>query len=314
MSTELSTYQPNAIAQQQDQMQTRAVARLGEWAQAASAAYNVAVGLVNTSFVPQQFKGKPEEATAAILSGAEVGLSPMASLKSFDIIQGTAAPRALTLRAIVQSQGHEMVLDESTASRCIMRGKRRGSDEWVKVNWTMDRAKGLGLTNKDNWKKQPAAMLVARATGELARLIAADAILGIGYSIEELTDGVGDDAPATVEPKPATRTMQRKTEPEPEATDAEPPAEPDDTPPPHKATAVGLRTEEQSKRMFAQFTELGIKDRDEYSAYIEGALGHPVESSKLLTRTECGSVLDQQQADINARKLVDQELGIEASE
>lgn len=305
MSNELSTYQPNAIAQQQDQMQTRAVARLGEWARSAAAAYEVAVGLVDTSFVPSQFRGKPQEATAAILSGAEVGLSPMASLKSFDIIQGTAAPRALTLRAIVQSQGHEMVLDESTATRCIMRGKRRGSSEWVKVNWTMDRAKAMALTGKDNWKKQPAAMLVARATGELARLIAADAILGIGYSIEELADGMSDDAPEAVAPKPMTRTMQRKVEPEPEpadVTDAEVIDEPeaDDAPPPEP-----LRSDKQSKLMFAQFGDLGIKERDDYSAYIEKALGYAVESSTLLTVREAGVIIDTQAAELAGKVATD---------
>lgn len=113
MSAEVIPYTPThdvAVVQQQAHMQTQAVQRLGEWAQSAIAAHEVATSLVETSFVPQQFRGKPHEATAAILAGAEVGLSPMASLRSFDVIQGTAAARALTLRAIVQSQGHEMVL------------------------------------------------------------------------------------------------------------------------------------------------------------------------------------------------------------
>jgi len=301
MTAELDRYAPGAVAQQQDTMQTRAVARLGEWAHAAAAAYDVAVGLVDTSFMPSQFRGKPHEATAAILSGAEVGLSPMASLKSFDIIQGTAAPRALTLRAIVQSQGHEMILDETTETRCKMRGKRRGTDEWVKVNWTLDRAKALGLTSKDNWKKQPAAMLVARATGELARLIAADAILGIGYTIEELTDDpsvVSGEPAAPVEDAPK-RTMQRQPKGEPEK-DAE--RVPTDT-------GEGM-TDVQQKKMFAQFGELGIKERDEYQSYISQVIGHEVESSKDLTVEQASAVIEAQIADLEAVETVDGELPI----
>lgn len=208
--------------------QSRAVQSLGEWAVSAQAAHEVAVRLVETSFVPVQFRGKPLEATAAILAGLEVGLQPMAALKSFDIIQGIAAPRAMTLRAIAQSFGHEIIMVESTETRCVMKGRRRDSTEWQTVRWTLDRAKNLGLTGKENWRKQPGTMLVARATSEIARLVASDAILGLGYASEELADGPIDvvpvvtEEPATSEPTSGRRTLSRRplpapaTEPEPE--------------------------------------------------------------------------------------------------
>ena len=176
--------QPAAVESYQPDYQSRAVQRLGEWAQSADAAFRVAERLVQSAFVPVAFRGKPIEAAAAILAGSEVGLSPMAALRSFDVIQGQAAPRAITLRAVVQSFGHEVVVVESTATRCLMRGRRRGSSGWQQSLWTIDRAKDLGLTGKEGWKKQPTAMLVARATSEICRLVAADAILGIGYTTE----------------------------------------------------------------------------------------------------------------------------------
>lgn len=171
--------------------QGEAVQRLSEWATSAQAAMAVAQELCRSSFVPESFRNKPGEATAAILAGLEVGLQPMAALRSFDVIQGQAAARAVALRAIVQSHGHEMELVESTATRCKMRGRRRGSDAWQDVTWTMDRARQLGVTGKANWKNQPQAMLVARCTSELARLVASDAILGVAYSSEEIADGAG---------------------------------------------------------------------------------------------------------------------------
>jgi hypothetical protein len=300
--TEIAIPEPVGIVQRQDSMHNAAVERLGDWAEAAGAAYQVAQRLVETSFVPAQFKGKPAEATAAILSGAEVGLSPMASLKSFDIIQGTAAPRALTLRAIVQSQGHEMILEESTEARCKMRGRRRGETEWTKVQWTIDRAKGLGLTTKDNWKKQPAAMLVARATGELARLIAADAILGIGYTIEEVADGADVALDMTDEPQPATtgtRTMQRKPADAPteEVNRDAIPADQD---------AI---TDKQSALLHKLVTDLGL-DRDAKLAGISVIVERKVESSKDLTRVEAGKVIDSLTATLAERK---GELPVEAS-
>ena len=266
--------------------QSAAVERLGEWATSAQAAYTVAEKLVQTSFVPASFSRKPMEATAAILAGAEVGLSPMASLRSFDVIQGQAAPRAITLRAIVQSFGHEIELVESTSTRCRVRGRRRDSQTWQSVTWTLDRARDLGLTGKDNWKKQPQAMLVARATSELARLIAADAILGIGYTSEEVRDGIEtvNDAIAgpppaespTAEPEPATATkrMSRKrSEPEPET--------------------ASMITDAQSRKLHALFRENELDDRDEALAWLSGVLGVEIGSTKDLTKEQASKAIDK---------------------
>ena len=260
-----------------------AVHRLGEWAQSADAAYQVADRLSQSAFVPQQFRGKPVELTAAILAGIEVGLSPMSAMRSFDIIQGQAAPRAITLRAIVQSAGHEMVLIESTATRCRMKGRRKGSSEWQNVSWTIDRARDLGLVGKDNWKKQPAAMLVARATSELARLIASDAILGIGYSSEEVADGGAFDAQVeadtTAPTAPGgTRKMSRPRKPKPASEDGTP-----------------TRDEEgQKAAMFAAFNDAGFErdDRQSRLDFCMGVINREITSSNDLTWDERSQILD----------------------
>jgi hypothetical protein len=285
-----------AVVQQQGHMQTQAVQRLADWAASAIAAHEVADSLVQTSFVPEAFKGKAHEATAAILAGAEVGLSPMASLRSFDIIGGTAAPRAITLRAIVQSQGHSVWVKESTASRAVVCGSRRGSNVVEQSVWTLDRAKSLGLTNKANWKSQPQAMLGARATSEVCRLVAADAILGIGVTVEELGDNPEATSPAQIEEtQPATRRMSRKK--------AEPmrPHVPETTLPVSPEMIAGEPiTEPQMKKLHASFGDLGITDRDEKLAYAARVLDHPVDSSKALTMTEAMLVIDALEADITA--------------
>lgn len=209
---------------------------LAIWADSARRAASVAVSLAKTPFVPQSLrenpKGSSDEAnalalsitaaniTAAILTGQEVGLEPMASLRSIDVIQGTPAMRAITLRALVQSKGHEVWVVETNSTRAIVAGRRHGSEKEQRSTWTMDRARALGLVSKDNWRKQPEAMLVARATSELCRLIAADVILGIPYSVEELEDGPATSSePSTF--APPARTARRKTAPEPIVT-AEP--------------------------------------------------------------------------------------------
>lgn len=266
--------------------------RLAVWAESAQAAHKVATQLVQTSFVPEAFRGKAMEATGAILAGAEVGLSPMAALRAFDIINGTAAPRAVTLRAVVQSRGHEIRLVESTATRAIVEGRRVGEQSWQRSTWTIDRAKGLGLVGKHNWKAQPGAMLVARATAECARLIASDAILGIPYAAEELDDGDLITAPveAVAEVKTAKRTAKRAAlsvaplpETEPDFDD-----EPDGGPAPI--------TEPQQRKMHALLGKHGKADRDVGLAFISDVVGRDVETTKDLTVLEAGQVIDALEA------------------
>jgi hypothetical protein len=160
-----------------------------QWAYEAQQANQIAQSLARTSFVPASLAGKPADITAAILAGQELGLQPMATLRSMDVIQGTPALRAHAMRGLVQSHGHEVEVVESTPTRCVMRGRRKGAENWQTVTWDLERAAKLGLTGKSEWKKQPQTMLVARATGEICRLVASDALYAMPYAAEELRDG-----------------------------------------------------------------------------------------------------------------------------
>lgn len=174
-----------AVADEQPRMTSQQDSALLLWAQEARQAAIVAQSIAKTSFAGA-LKGKPEEVTAVILAGSELGLKPMAALKAIDIIQGTPALRAHAMRALVLGMGHELELVESSPEHCLMRGRRKGSEKWQEVEWTIQRAAQLGLTAKPEWKKQPQTMLIARATGELCRLIAADVLHGMPYAAEEL--------------------------------------------------------------------------------------------------------------------------------
>ncbi|WP_405960754.1 hypothetical protein OG235_27705 [Streptomyces sp. NBC_00024] len=190
MSNEIATRdEQQAVATQPQNLPapapTSGTTSLMAWAQEADLAYQMAQKLAATSFVPQSLRGKPGDITAAILAGAELGLKPMATLKSIDVIQGTPALRAHAMRAVVQQQGHDIELVESDDTRCVMRGRRKGSENWQEIEWTVDRARLMGLLGKDQWKKNPKGMLIARATGELSRLIASDALHGMPYASEE---------------------------------------------------------------------------------------------------------------------------------
>lgn len=227
----VSPYEPPVGGGEVEQYrpEARDVRRLRDWADAALAAHRVATMLVSTSFVPQQYRGKPEEAAAAILAGFELGFEPIASLGAFSPIQGRAAPNARTLMAVVLSKGHEMELIETTAARCIMRGRRRGAEKWQTVSFTMDQARALGVAQRNpEYRKQPATMLIARCTSQLARLVAPDAIMGIPYSSEELRDAdpdAGTEAATDAGAAPARRRRGTPVRAEaPEGSSAQTPA------------------------------------------------------------------------------------------
>jgi hypothetical protein len=186
----LRTDQTDALAVHQTELYADAnIARLVRWAEQADAAVRIADLVVNTSMCPRAYRGKRQEAAAAILAGAELNLNPMASLRAFDDIQGTPAPKAITLRAVVQARGHDLEIAESGPTRAIARGRRKGSENWQTVEWTIERATQAGYVAKNpRWKADPTAQLVARATAEMARWLDSAAIMGLPVSAEEIAD------------------------------------------------------------------------------------------------------------------------------
>lgn len=256
----VATRNDNTPAPQQ-QLPTGATSLI-EWAQQADIAYQMANKLAVTSFVPNTLRGKPGDIAAAILAGQELGLKPMATLKSIDVIQGTPALRAHAMRGIVQSHGHEIELVESDEQHCVMRGRRAGAEGWQTVVWTIQRAAALGLVGKAEWKKQPQTMLVARATGELCRLIASDALHGMPYAVEELsgtTELTVEQVRAPLSVAALTATPAPVADPEvvdPAADDAD-----------HAAAIAELRTVGE---------QVGVQDVEQ-DAYVE--LGVPLDDA-----------------------------------
>lgn len=154
-------------------------------------AWKLAEKIAGTEFVPAALRGKPEAVLACILAGHEAGISPLQALSKIHIIEGRPAMSSELMRALVLQHGHELVYDEVSTTSVTASGRRRGSERWTKTTWTMDDAKRGGLDQKQNWRRWPRAMLTARATAELCRMVFPDVLAGISYTIEELSDGDG---------------------------------------------------------------------------------------------------------------------------
>jgi outer membrane biosynthesis protein TonB len=59
-----------------------------------------------SKLIPQRFQGEPGDGAAAILYGAELGLSPMASLRSVIVVHGQPGLEARTMKGLLKSKGY----------------------------------------------------------------------------------------------------------------------------------------------------------------------------------------------------------------
>lgn len=165
---------------------TAAIGQLMQHAQAMSAAYELASKLANTALVPAMYQKKPDDATAAILYGAELGLNPIQSLQQIFVVQGKPAIYARTMVALLKTRGYLIETIESTDTSVTVRGTDPQTGIVEESTWTIDRAKKAGYTSNKKYDSDPQAMLYAKAATEVARKIAPDVLLGIAHSREEL--------------------------------------------------------------------------------------------------------------------------------
>ena len=163
-------------------------------------ALSVSKLLVSSRLLPRSI-ATPEAAFAVIVTGRELGLSAMQSLRAIHIVEGKPTLSADLMVALVKRSEACLFfrLVESTAERALYETHRRGDPSPTKLGFTIEEAKAAGVTAKDNWRKYPGAMLRARCAAALARAVYPDLVLGV-YDPDELAT---IDVTPTAAPAPA---------------------------------------------------------------------------------------------------------------
>lgn len=149
---------------------------------------------IKSGLLPASIK-TPEQAVVIALKGKELNLQTMASFELIDVIMGKPALKpkgmaSLCFKGGVRTktiQDYESVID--TDGKIIdkittIRFFRDGIEEDVSYRYTD--AANLGLTGKDNWKKQPGIMMYWRCFSKGANRVCPDLIGGL-YTTEELS-------------------------------------------------------------------------------------------------------------------------------
>lgn len=196
------------------------------WIAVASDVIKVANLIAETEFVPEEYRDSAPAVAAAILTGRELGIGPMMSLRHVQLVKGVPTLSAEYKRARVLAAGHDFEVLELTTQRCRVRGRRAGTPKWLEVTFTMDDARTAQIVkDKGAWKTRPRRMLFARAGSELCDFIFADVTNGLPTA-ELVAEGAVDDefagyneAPAQAPPasgeqpaaKAGPRTARRRT-------------------------------------------------------------------------------------------------------
>lgn len=231
-------------------------------------AHYFADAICRTSMCPDIYRNRPQEATAVILYGHELGLSPMAALQVVINVHGKPGLEARTMKALLKSRGFKFRVTERSATRFRIEAWEPGSsksDPPDEVSeWTMERAvlaqfaprpdpttksgykefnKKSGGTAVDGNMKyitQPTEMLEAKGTAEVCRAIAPEILLGLPLATDEFDDirdrdadddldgDRDDDAPKARRGRGTAGLKDRARKSKGNAADAEPAQEPMD--------------------------------------------------------------------------------------
>lgn len=242
--------------------------------------------VAGSSLVPKSFRGKPQDVLAAVAAGAELGLTPMLSIRSIYIVDGMPTLKA-DLQVAVAKRHPSCVYfrcTESTDTSCTYETLRKGSPEPESLTFTMDDAKKAGLTHKNNWKNYPAAMLRARCSAGLGRMVYPDAGLAGVYDPDELGADTDFAPQARVEPQSTLdaaipETVTAEIVPEGEITPAElvegldDPTQVGPTAKKAKAESIRVLTKKDMGNLWARAEAAGHTDKKSVMALIDEYLG-----------------------------------------
>lgn len=142
--------------------------------------------LIKSGFLPQSVK-TPEQAITIMMMGNALSIEPIVALNSINVIQGKPTVSPQLMLALVRRSGQlESMKVTDDGETCTVEMTRRNEPTHVEKFSRKD-ADAMGLSGKDNWKKQPATMRRWRAIAAACRVVFPDCIWGIAsYTTEEI--------------------------------------------------------------------------------------------------------------------------------
>lgn len=144
--------------------------------------------LQHSGALPSHIKS-PQMAIAIAAMGAELGWSPMKSLRSIYMVDGNPELSAQSMLGLVYERmpGASIEILQNDAECAKIRARRNTDDCWGEFSFTIEDARGAGLLSKKGnvWKNYTTDMLWARCVSRMCRRKFPDVIQGC-YVVGEL--------------------------------------------------------------------------------------------------------------------------------
>lgn len=139
--------------------------------------------------VPKGYRGNPGAVLLARAWADQRGLDILTALQTVSFVQGRPVIDASMQRALAKAAGYRVLIPQATPQAATARVVERSSGEVIgEATYTIDDAKRAQLTSKDNWKRNPEDMLVARATTRAMRRFAPEVMVGLVAGEDELDE------------------------------------------------------------------------------------------------------------------------------
>lgn len=129
--------------------------------------------ILGTGLVPDHIK-TPAQAMTAIELGHSLGMSPLESLRSIQVVKGNPVLKAGALGSLIKKRfgpdAFQVVQCDEEACRIDVRQlDSDGKVSTLRVEFTQADAKKAGLWGKNQWAKYPVDMLYARAIARVQK-------------------------------------------------------------------------------------------------------------------------------------------------
>lgn len=227
--------------------------------------------LIKTGFLPAHLK-TPEQAAAVALKAREMGIGMMEAFEGLYVIQGKVAMQGQLMLAQAYRTGLVESIDiKQEPTRCVVVIKRKGDERPYVCQFGAAEALSMGLSGKDNYRKQKGTMYKWRALSDALRSKFPDALAGV-HTPEELGAAVrvvGDSIEVIAEQLPPTEIPGETHTSKPSGADR-------------------FINENELKLLHAKIDHFGFKKED-VKAYAKANYGK--ESSKDLTVSELSKLL-----------------------
>lgn len=162
--------------------------------------------IATSPLCPLALRGREADVLLVMMTGAEIGLTTMQSLRNLYIVEGRIGMSAALIRGRCQKHGDCALFEvaEADAAHAVVEVRKRGWRESRRVSWSIADAERAGLIKDDQpdspWRRWPQEMCVARATTRAASMYFPEITSGL-LSEEDLRD---ISVAAVTPPVPAT--------------------------------------------------------------------------------------------------------------